>query len=137
MDISLFVYGNEFCDRSNKYFNSTNNNGGVMDNKRTVGNILEELVVSYIKKIDPKARRTKNSGASSELEDVLSSKFIVQCKVDNSHNNIIIQKKDWDKLIFALPIDSKRIPIFVNRQKDGLITVTLTIDDYFNNLEIK
>lgn len=108
-----------------------------MDNKRTVGNILEELVVSYIKKIDPKARRTKNSGASSELEDVLSSKFIVQCKVDNSHNNIIIQKKDWDKLIFALPIDSKRIPIFVNRQKDGLITVTLTIDDYFNNLEIK
>ena len=104
---------------------------------RDVGNKLEEIDVSYIKTFDSRARRTKNSGGSTELEDVLSTLFMVQCKVDNSHNNIIIKKQDWDKLFKALPIDSRRIPIFVNKQKDGLITITLKIEDYFNNLEIK
>lgn len=104
---------------------------------KDVGNKLEEIVVGYVKKFDSKARRTKNSGGSTELEDVLSTLFMVQCKVDNSHNNIIIKIADWNKLFKNLPIDSRRIPIFINQQKDGIITVTLKIEDYFNNLEIK
>jgi hypothetical protein len=103
-------------------------------NKKETGNKLEEIVVSYIKKIDPKCRRTKNSGGSTELEDILSSYFMVQNKVDNSHQNIIIKIKDWNQLINALPINSKRVPIFVNKQKDNLITVTLKIEDYFRTV---
>lgn len=106
-------------------------------NTKEVGNMLEELVVSYIKRFDSKARRTKNSGGSTELEDVLSTLFMVQCKVDNSHKNIIIKIADWNKLFKKLPIDSRRIPIFVNQQADGIVTVTLKIEDYFNNLEVK
>jgi hypothetical protein len=105
-----------------------------MKNTKEVGNKLEELVVLYIKKIDPRVRRTKNSGGSTELEDVLSSYFMVQCKVDNSHENLIIKKKDLDKLIHALPIDSKRIPIFVTQPKNGTVWVTLPIDDYFQTV---
>jgi hypothetical protein len=102
--------------------------------KKSVGNKLEELVVSFIRPIEPQARRTKNSGGSVELEDILSTNFMVQCKVDNTHENIIINKKDWDKMINALPINTKRTPIFVNQQKDGLVTVTMLIGDYFETV---
>jgi hypothetical protein len=100
-------------------------------NTREVGNKLEELIVEKLKVIEPRCRRTKNSGASTELEDVLSENFVVQCKVDNTHENIIIKKKDWEQLFNSLPINSKRIPIFVNQQKDKITTITLTVDDFF------
>jgi hypothetical protein len=105
-----------------------------MQTKKEIGNKLEEIVVSFIKKIDPKVRRTKNSGGSTELEDILSAYFMVQCKVDNIHNNIIIKMEDWNKLFKSLPIDSKRMPIFVNQQKTGIITITLIISDYFRTI---
>jgi len=102
-----------------------------MKNKREVGNKLEEFIVDQIKKIEPHCRRTKNSGGSLELEDILSKYFMVQCKVDNSHDNIIIQKKDWEQLFRALPINSKRLPIFVNQQKTGTVTITVSVADFF------
>jgi hypothetical protein len=105
-----------------------------MKTTKEIGNKLEELVVSFIRKIDLRARRTKNSGGSTELEDVLSKFFMVQCKVDNVHNNIIIKMEDWNKLFKNLPIDSTRIPIFVNQQKTGIVTVTLLISDYFRTI---
>jgi hypothetical protein len=105
-----------------------------MENKRDIGNRLEQLVVDKIKIIEKNCRRTKNSGASTELEDLLSQHFLVQCKKDGVHENIIIKKKDWLQLNRKLPISSKRIPIFVNEQKDGIITITLGIDDYFRTI---
>lgn len=104
-----------------------------MKNKTTrdVGNLLEEFIVDRIRVIEPTCRRTKNSGGSTELEDVLSKYFLVQCKVDNSHDNIIIKKQDWEKLFRALPINSKRIPFFVNQQKTGTVTITLSVSDFF------
>ena len=100
-----------------------------MKNTREVGNKLEDFIVDRIKVIEPNCRRTKNSGASTELEDILSKHFIVQCKVDNTHDNIIVKIKDWQKLFRALPIDSKRVPIFVNQQKTGTVSITLSVAD--------
>ena len=102
-----------------------------MKNTRQVGNKLEDFIVDRIKVIEPNCRRTKNSGASTELEDILSKYFIVQCKVDNTHDNIIVKIKDWQKLFRALPIDSKRVPIFVNQQKTGTVSITLSVADFF------
>ena len=103
-------------------------------NKTTkqIGNLLEDFIVDRIKVIEPNCRRTKNSGGSTELEDVLSRFFIVQCKVDNTHDNIIIKIKDWEKLFRALPINSKRIPMFVNQQNTGTVSITLSVADFFN-----
>jgi hypothetical protein len=103
-----------------------------MKNKRQIGNTLEDFIVDRIKVIESTCRRTKNSGASTELEDILSKYFMVQCKVDNSHDSIIIKKDDWEQLFRALPIDSKRIGIFVNQQKTGTITITVSVADFFN-----
>lgn len=103
-----------------------------MTNNRAIGNKLEEYVVAQMKEVEPNIRRTKNSGASTELEDVLSKHIMVQCKVDNIHTNIIIQINDFEQMIAALPIHSKRLPIFVNQNKNGLKTVTLLADDFFD-----
>jgi len=105
-----------------------------MENKREIGNKLEEIIVDKIKVIEPNCRRTKNSGASTELEDILSKYFLVQCKVDNKHKNIIIKNEDFLQLTNALPINSKRVPIFANQQMDGRITITLLLDDYFRTV---
>ena len=102
-----------------------------MQTKRNVGNKLEDFIVDRIKVIEPNCRRTKNSGGSTELEDVLSKFFLVQCKVDNSHDNIIIKKTDWEKLFRALPINSRRMPIFVNQQKTGTVSITVSVADFF------
>ncbi len=102
-----------------------------MKNKREIGNALEDWFVEQMKVIEPNCRRTKNSGASTELEDILSEFVLVQCKVDNVHDNIIIKKMDWDKLFKAIPIDSKRLPVFVNQQKTGIKTITLLGTDFF------
>jgi hypothetical protein len=99
---------------------------------KEVGNKLEDFIVEQIKVIEPRCRRTKNSGGSTELEDILSQYFLVQCKVDNTHDNIIIKKTDWEKLFRAVPIRSKRIPFFVNQQKTGTVTITLSVSDFFN-----
>ena len=98
---------------------------------KEIGNKLEDFIVDRIKLIEPRCRRTKNSGGSVELEDILSQYFMVQCKVDNTHSNIIINKKDWEQLFRALPINSKRLPIFVNQQKTGIMTITLSVADFF------
>jgi len=100
-------------------------------NKREIGRRLEEFVAQQIEVIESNCRPTKNSGASTEIQDILSSFFAVQCKVDNNHSNIIIKKKDWEKLFKDLPINSKRLPIFVNQQKEGIITITLSVQDFF------
>jgi len=102
-----------------------------MKSTREVGNKLEDFIVDRIKVIEPHCRRTKNSGASTELMDILSQYFMVSCKVDNSHDNIIIKKKDWEQLFRALPINSKRLPIFVNQQKTGTVTITVSVADFF------
>jgi hypothetical protein len=102
-----------------------------MKSTRDIGNELEEIIANKIRVIEPNCRRTKNSGANTELEDLNSQYFLVQCKVDTKKENIIIKIKDWNKLMRKLPIQSKRIPIFANKQKDGIITITLGLDDYF------
>ena len=98
---------------------------------KDIGNKLENFIVDRIREIEPRCRRTKNSGGSVELEDILSSYFMVQCKVDNSHDSIVIKKSDWEKLFRALPINSKRLPIFVNQQKTGTVSITLSVFDFF------
>jgi len=47
-------------------------------------NKLEEYVVTKLRKLDSKARRTKASGASTELADILNQYFYVECKSRNT-----------------------------------------------------
>jgi hypothetical protein len=100
-------------------------------NKREKGKLLEHIITDYIQVIDKFARPTRNSGGSIELGDVLNKYFLVEAK-NWKKNNCIIDMKIWKKLIKQLPIDSDRTPILVQRNEEGIIFVSLTIDDFFS-----
>lgn len=101
---------------------------------REVGKKLENLVCDMLSDIDSKARPTKNSGASNELGDILSTRFVVECKKRNTEN-ITLKKKTWDKLCSEVPISSMRIPLYVLQNKHNDTFVVLSIVDFINLLK--
>lgn len=105
-----------------------------MKSTKEIGKQLEFWVCEQMKEIEPNICPTKNSGGSTELEDIKSRYIMVQCKVDNSHENVIMKIKDWKKLNNALPINSTRLPLFIHQNKEGLKTVTLDAKDFFGIL---
>ena len=101
-----------------------------MQTKKEKGNSLEEYVKDKIKKYDPNARLTKASGASTEIGDVQNLIFYVECK-NWDKKNIIMQMTDWDHLVNQLPIQSKKVPIYVFQNKDKKRFVIMNIEDFF------
>lgn len=62
-------------------------------------NPLEEYVANQLRsKLDPRARRTRASGASTELGDILSKHFYVECK-QRTKPNAIIDRSVFLKLL--------------------------------------
>ena len=97
---------------------------------REVGKQLEYWFAEELTKFGIPARPTKNSGASGELEDINCYKFICQMKVDNKKENVIIKHKDWIKLLNKIPVDSLRIPLFINQNSVNEKFVTLRAEDF-------
>jgi hypothetical protein len=101
-----------------------------MDNRREKGKQLEYLVAQYLKDIENYVRPTKASGASTELGDIKSSLFLIECKNWDT-KNVIINKQIWDKLNREYPIDSARIPLLVQSNNAGDVFVSLKLADFF------
>ena len=82
--------------------------------KRKIGKKLEEYVSQRLAEAlnDSSIRPTKNSGASTQLADILSRQYIVECKKRNT-KNITIKEDVWNKLCAEVPINSLRIPVYV------------------------
>lgn len=101
-----------------------------METKKQIGNSLEDYLAGKIQVVDKYARRTKASGASTELGDTYNKYFITSCKKRNTES-ITVKKKEWDKLLSEIPIGSKKIPIYVleNKSKDRFIVMNL--DTFF------
>lgn len=97
---------------------------------REIGKQLEYWFAEELTKIGILARPTKNSGASTELEDIICNKFLCQMKVDNKKENIIIKHKNWIKLLNKMPINSLRTPLFVNQNSLNEKFVTLKAEDF-------
>jgi len=101
-----------------------------MKTKREIGNSLEDYLAGKIQMIDKYARRTKASGASTELGDTYNKYFITSCKKRNTES-ITVKKKEWDKLVSEMPIGSNKTLIYVleNKSKDRF--VVLDLDTFF------
>jgi len=98
---------------------------------REKGIELEELIVSYLKPIDKYVRRTKASGASTEIADILSTQFIIEAK-NWDKENVIVDNKIWKKLLGEIPIGSLRTPMLVQKNNLGEVFVSLNIKDFFD-----
>ena len=87
---------------------------------------LEEYIAEKLKAIDPNARPTKNSGASTEVGDIFSKYFYIECKQKLSKLNIIMDyRKEYLKLISQLPVESlKEIFIAIeNKLEEKFIVI--------------
>lgn len=97
---------------------------------------LEEYIAEKLRKIDPNAKPTKNSGASGSIGDVANKHFYIEAKQRLTKDNIIMQyKKEWGKLNKEIPVGSMKIPIFVteNRVKDKFVIINA--EDFFRLME--
>ena len=99
-------------------------------NKRKIGRLLEEKILGYIKEIDPQARLSRASGASFDIGDVVSQDFYFEAKKRNTVD-FTIKEAHLNHLNSQVPINSKKICILVNENKNGNCLVTLSIDDFF------
>ena len=101
-----------------------------MKTTREIGKKLEELVLAYLKEIDPTARLSRNSGASNDLADINCQDYYVECKKRNTAS-ISINNKVWNHLLKQLPINTKKIPLLVLENKDKRRWVAMDLDDFF------
>ena len=102
-----------------------------MKSTRQVGNKLEKFISDCLKVIDPTIKPTKNSGASTQIADILSQYFYVEAKKRNT-NNITIKHKTWNKLQNEIPTGSLKIPLYINQNIHNETFVTLDIKDFIN-----
>ena len=107
-----------------------------MKTKRQIGNKLEDYLAGKIQVIDKYARRSKASGASTEIGDTSNKFFITSCKKRNTES-VVVKKKEWDKLLSEIPIGSKKIPIYVLENKSTDRFVVMNLDTFFREFAYK
>ena len=99
-----------------------------MDKKKK-GTQLELYIAELFKDIYPYARPTKASGAKGEHGDVQQPYFIIECKSRNTES-ISIKEKVWNKLCNEIPISSKRLPLYILRNKNKKQWAVLKLEDF-------
>lgn len=107
-----------------------------MKSKRDKGKELEAYVADRLADIlkDPSIKPTKASGASTQLADILCSKFIVECK-QRTTKNITIDESVWEKLLGELPLGSVRTPLYILENKNKKRWLVMDLEDWFRMLE--
>lgn len=103
-----------------------------MKTTREVGRLFEEYISQLLREMlnDPTIRPTRNSGGSTELEDIYCKDFLCQMKVNNTTENINIHYKDWKKLRNKIPIGSTRETLFFYCNKNNEKFVMLKAEDF-------
>ena len=92
-------------------------------------NELELYIAEKIKPIDPWARPTKASGASTEIGDVLNDSFYAECKLRNT-KNITIDRKVWIDFLSKLA-NPQKFPIYALQNKFKDRFVVMDAEDFF------
>lgn len=107
-----------------------------MKTKREIGNKLEQYVAQRLREVfnDNTIRPTKNSGASTQLADIYSKMYLIECKKRNTES-ITINEKVWLKLLSELPINSIRIPLYVLENKNNRKWAVLDFEDFIRMIK--
>ena len=107
-----------------------------MKTSREQGKTLEEYVAQRLRSVlaDDTIHPTTASGAATQLGDILCKYFLVECK-QRSTKNITIKEDVWNKLCAELPIDSKRVPMYVLENINKKRWVCFDFDDFIRILK--
>jgi len=93
---------------------------------------LENYIAQKFQELGYKyARRSNGSGNKGELGDSsCQDLFIVECKNKNTES-ITLNYKVWEKLKSEVPLHSKRLPLYVLRNKSKQTFCVMDSEDFF------
>ena len=103
-------------------------------NTREIGNKLENWLIEYLKELDPKTRKTNNSGAVSNNGDLMNKYFQIEAKHRNT-KNLTINMRIWNKLCNQIPIGSLKTPLLVLRNENNETFAVLNFKDFMRILK--
>lgn len=107
-----------------------------MKEKTTVeiGKELESYIVQKMLEIGIQASRTKGSGNQGQISDINNPYLCIECKNRNTQD-ITLKEDVWDKLKAEIPLHSKRLPMYVLRNKNKTTWCVMDVDDFFTILK--
>lgn len=98
---------------------------------RAIGRVLEQQIVNKFLELGVKASLSKNSGCGSyNLGDINVEDWVIEAKKRNT-KDITIKADVWNKLVESVPLHSKRNPMYVIQNKDGITLCAVDIDMMF------
>jgi len=101
-------------------------------------NKLEMWVVGQLMPIDPTARQSKASGASTENYDVQTSvPLAIECKIQGVNKNPVIHIDTWEKLVQEIPMRSDRIPVLFIQNATGQRFAIMDAENFFDDFVYK
>ena len=104
-------------------------------NKREKGKLLELWVAEKLQEIgDLRARPSRGSGNATEVGDVYSNYFFIECKSRNA-KNIVMPMQVIEHLKNQIPINSDRIPFYVFENQNKEKFTIMEADLFFKVLE--
>jgi Holliday junction resolvase len=100
------------------------------------GKELEHFIAQKFVEIGyPNARRSNGSGNKGEAGDISGQDlFTVECKNKNT-DSITVNEKVWAKLKSEIPLHSKRLPLYILRNKNKQNWAVMDVDDLFRILK--
>jgi Holliday junction resolvase len=100
------------------------------------GKELEDYIAQKFQELGfTHAKRSKGSGNQGQLGDITGQDImIVECK-NRTSQDITLKEEVWDKLKAEIPLHSKRLPMYVLRNKNKKTWVVMDAEDIFKILK--
>ena len=105
-----------------------------MKDKTTVevGKELESYLSEKFKALGyPNAKRSKGSGNQGQLGDITGQDILVVEAKNRNTDNITLKQEVWDKLVAEIPLHSRRLPMYVLRNKNQKTWCVMDAEDMF------
>lgn len=98
------------------------------------GSKFEHWVLNQLKSLYEDAHRRKGSGSVHGLGDVTAGPYEIECKDNPDQQSISVTEKDWKRTVKAARDAGLKIPIFINKNRNGEF-VTMRWTDWLNMVE--
>lgn len=98
------------------------------------GTKFEKWIRNELRQLYEDAKRRKASGALHGDGDITAGPFEFEAKDNPDQKSISITQKDWQRTVSAARKAGSKIPIFVNKNANGVF-VTMQWDRWFHLLE--
>ena len=97
---------------------------------------LENYIAEKFKELGyPNAKRSKGSGNQGQLGDITGQDILVVEAKNRNTEDITLKQEVWDKLVAEIPLHSRRLPMYVLRNKNQKTWCVMEAEDMFTILK--